>query len=281
MDKTVRKRWTILIFVLSFVCIERLCHLATDGFSIRRIQPPASIDHRFASTKPCPNIYEILDQPFYYLASGSQSFTFISKDGQCVLKFFKVKPGLFALHKYRKREKSFYRACQSCLINKKHFKAESAILCCHLRPSEFDLPTVVLHGPAGSVTHQQLNDVPFVLQKHIETIDKRLLRLKTLGDKHKKERTIDSLLELMVKRYRLGYSDKDPNWILNFGFCDDRVVAVDVGGLIDDRPQLKEYFLNHELDKAAKKAIRWLKKNDPELIPYVVKKVADIKSEMR
>ena len=275
------KGWLVLVYALGFICLERLCHLSTDGFSIRRIQAPAKPKVQFAQSSLKPHVCDYLGQPFYYLASGSQSFTFISKDGLYVLKFFKVRPGLFALHKTRKREKSFYRACESCLISKKHFKTESALLFCHLAPSKLELPTVTLHGPAGSVTHQKLNEVPFLLQRHVETIDKRLLRLKMLGDKRQKERTIDSLLQLMVKRYRLGYSDKDPNWILNFGFCDDRVVAVDVGGLISDRPRLKDYFLDHELDKAAEKTICWLKQNDPELIPYVVKKVADIKLEMR
>ncbi len=276
-----RKSLIVFACVLGFICVERLCHLATDGFSIQRIQAPSNPDPLYAPSPVNHTTYQYLGQPFYYLASGSQSFTFISEDGQCVLKFFKIKPGFLSLHKYRKRIKSFYRACQSCLINKKQFKVESAIIFCHLTPSKLELPTVRLHGPAGSVCYQNLSDVPFVLQKHVETIDKRLLRLKSLGDRRGKERTIDCLLDLMVKRYRLGFSDKDPNWILNFGFSDDRVVAVDVGGLIDNRANLKEYFLNHELDKAAAKTIRWLKHNDPELIPYVEKKVTDIKNEIR
>ncbi|MCP5509859.1 MAG: hypothetical protein H7A39_05570 [Chlamydiales bacterium] len=271
----------IALFLVGFIAVERLCHLATDGFSLSRIQLRYQIDDCYKPDAPPDGLFLKIDQPFRYLASGSQSFAFISKDGNYVLKFFKLQGSLYALHKGSKRRRSFAHAFQSCLINERLFNDESNIIYCHLTPSNFKLPNVELLGPGKIVYHQDLSTVPFVIQKFAETTKHRLTRLKKLGDLKAREQMIDSLIALMLKRYLLGYSDKDPNWIENFGFLGDRAVSVDVGGLIGHRHNLKTYFLDRELVKTQNKAIAWLNVHDPELVPYVEKKVAALKNQIQ
>ena len=269
-----------LIFTLGFIAVERLCHLATDGFSLARIQPVHIPEAHFNPKQPNALTCAILSQPFTYYASGSQSFAFLSSDGQYILKFFKLRPSLYSFYKQKKRYHSFKRCFESCLYHQKFFQKESGVVYCHLAPSNFAMPIATLIDPSGCRLHQPLNSVPFVLQKRAEMTSQRFLRFKQTEDIASAKRSIDHLLNLMVKRYRLGFSDKDPNWINNFGFIDDYPISLDIGGLIADRPNLKHYFLHRELTKAEEKATTWLKVHHPELIPYLNEKFTDVKNKI-
>lgn len=276
-----RPKWITrsLIVFCAFFAVERICHQLTDGFSVNRVHLNFAPQKEFYPEPPSAEIVDALKQPYAYLGSGSQSFAFKSDDGRYVLKFFKLGTSIwkrFNLPRFERRKHSFVRAFESCLIYQNRLKQESGLLYCHLNPSDYDLPTTTLVDRNRCLLPLQLSQVPFVLQKHIEPTSARLTRLKGLADA---KVTIDQLFDFLITRYEMGLSDKDPNLAENFGFIDDQVVSLDVGGLIPDRENLKEYFFTHELLKAKWKLNRWLKVNDPDLIPYVDEKVADIISK--
>ena len=150
---------------------------------------------------------------------------------------------------------------------------------CHLKPSTHPLPTVDLIDRCGRHLPIAISDVPFVIQRYVEPTSVRLRHLQALKDARRQKRTIDQLFDLLIKRYHLGLSDKDPNLIKNFGFIGGRAMTIDVSGLVTHREDLTEYFYEEELIRARDKTVRWLKKNNPELIPYVEEKVADIISQ--
>jgi len=249
-----------------------------------RIYPPFQVDAFFDPSPPTHEIYKQLDQPYRYLGSGSQSFAFLSEDGQYVLKFFKLKTGYWrlpSLSRSQRRQESFITAFNSCLIHASTFKNESGVLYCHLKASKHNLPTVTLIDRNRRLLSLDLSTLPFVLQKYAEPVDQRLLRYKMANDRKSAEQTIDQLFGLLLKRYHLGLSDRDPNLITNFGFIDDQVVSIDVGGLVKNRQNLKTYFYDHEILKAKNKCNRWLFKHHPELVDHVEKIVEDIISSER
>ena len=272
----------VLLFFACFTFVERLCHIATDGFSIIRIYPPFQIDATFEPAAPTAEVCKQLNQPYRYLGSGSQSFAFLSEDGRYVLKFFKLRTGYWrlpSLSRPKRRRESFMSAFKSCNIHEKTFSEESGILYCHLKASNHHLPTATLIDRNHRLLSLDLSTVPFVLQRYAEPVDQRLIRHKNAKDLESAKQTLDQLFSLLVKRYQLGLSDRDPNLITNFGFIDDHVVSIDVGGLVDNREDLTSYFYNHEIFKAQRKCNRWLQKHNPELIPYVEKIVEDIISK--
>ena len=246
----------------------------TDGFSMRRIYLNFETKERWRPNEPDFETKQILSQPFRYLSSGSQSFAFVSEDDKYVLKFFKIRPGYWKRSK-PKRAESFGQAFDSCLIYQSKLQQESGLIYCHLSPSNLKFGQVTLID-AGKAMHKlEINQVPFVIQKRIETTKTRLLNCE------EREKAIDSLFDLLVKRYQMGLSDKDPNLAENFGFIGDKAVSLDVGGLVSDKENLTDYFLSHELPDAGAKLNRFLKKHHPELSAYVDKKVADIISSSR
>ncbi|MCP5492026.1 MAG: hypothetical protein H7A40_03155 [Chlamydiales bacterium] len=279
-----RLAFNALIFFACFTLVERLCHLATDGFSVMRIYPPFQIDSFFDPPAPSQEVCKHLNQSYRYLGSGSQSFAFLSEDGQYVLKFFKLKTGYWrvpSLSRPKRRRESFTAAFQSCLIHADTFKDESGVVYCHLKASNHNLPTVTLIDRNRRLLSLDLSTLPFVLQKYAEPVDQRLLRFKKANDRKSAEQTIDQLFNVLLKRYHLGLSDRDPNLITNFGFIDNQAVSIDVGGLVNNRQDLKTYFCEHEILKAKHKCNRWLYKHNPDLVDHVEKIVEDIISSER
>ena len=273
-----------LLFLACFILVERLCHQATDGFSMLRIYPPFQIDSSFDPTAPTQAVSNQLKQSYHYLGSGSQSFAFISEDGRYVLKFFKLKDGYWkrpSLSRQKRRRESFISAFKSCKIHAELFKEESGVLYCHLKASRLDLPKVELIDCNRRRLPLNLSTVPFVFQRYAEPVDQRLLRFKEMNDLDSAKQTISQLFNLLLKRYHLGLSDRDPNLITNFGFIDDKAISIDVGGLVKNREDLKTYFYTHEIFKAQNKCNRWLKLHHPDLIHYVDKIVEDIISKER
>ena len=112
------------LFLLLFFGVERLCHRATDGFALVNIYSPKGSDHGLQTDFPLSISNVNLDQPFYYLNSGSQSYVFLSNDGQTILKFFKFQhmrippwieylplPSSLAEKRAKKREKKKFNVC--------------------------------------------------------------------------------------------------------------------------------------------------------------------------
>ena len=79
--------------LLTFFGLERLCHMATDGFALARITHPLQANGEFPppilSSEETMTLKKILSQPFHYLSCGGQTYVFTSDDGHYVIKFLK------------------------------------------------------------------------------------------------------------------------------------------------------------------------------------------------
>src|SRR6267154_2622896 len=84
----------IFVLLLAAVLLKKFCYSKTDGFALYKILSSLSYCSDWEVTPLTPQnneeIATILNQPFYYFAKGAQSYVFVSKDGQVVIKFFRI-----------------------------------------------------------------------------------------------------------------------------------------------------------------------------------------------
>lgn len=119
----------------------------------------------------------------------------------------------------------------------------------------------------------------FILQSYAKPIPETLLELKKNHQKEKAEQLINHLLGYLLLRREKGFTDKDPNFLSNFGLIDTRVVSLDIGGLIKDPKKDLSYFYGHELEKVKRKLLPLLKRYYPELADYADKRIQDLQND--
>lgn len=274
------------------ICFGLKCYdKIVDGFYLYRIKGPSILHTRTPSfDKDILLVNKALDQPFNYLASGSQSFVFISADKKFILKFFKhyrwktpfyISWIPFLKESWTKRRVDGLKATyQSCLFCIEEFKQETALIYMQLNPSDTIQKTIKLHNRLGKSYSISLNEMSFVLQKYAEPTSEHLLKLKALKEDATAKLHIRALFTNILQKRTKGFTDKDPNFLNNFGFVNGEAVSVDVGGLIKDPKKDNSYFCNHELKKVARTLLPWLQKHYPELLPYTTTLINEIKEEI-
>lgn len=274
------------LFLLLFFGIERICHLATDGFALVNIYSPKGDSSAWKSNQPLPFS---LDQPFYYLSSGSQSYVFISKDGKNILKFFKFQhmrippwieyiplPSPFAKRRDAKRKKKrdiLVRTMNSYQIAFEHLSEETGLLYIHLAPSSHLNQTITIYDKLGKRHLINLDKVEFVLQKKAtlvyETIDKWMRN----EQKAEAENGLHNLLQLALNRCKKGIFDKDPDFSTNFGFIDKTPIQIDVGRLSLDEKEKDPGIHCGELIRITRDFQKWIEKNHPTLLEFFDKEI--------
>jgi hypothetical protein len=279
---------SFLIILAIVKCYDK----AIDGFYLYRIKGPGDITFPMPSfeTPDLSLIEPILDQPFYYLASGSQSFVFVSADGQFTLKFFKhyrwKKLFYFSYFPFltapwaKKRADGLKATYHSCLFCMKHFKEETALIYIQLKPSTDFTKTLTLYNRLGKKYTLALNELSFALQRYAEPTPEHLLHLKSLKQDDLAKAHLKALFIHILKKRHQGFTDKDPNFLNNFGFVGDKAISIDIGGIIKDPKKDDHYFCDHELKKVSRALLPWLEKHYPELVPYTLQLIEDVKMQV-
>ncbi len=232
----IKKAALVLFF---FLCTERLCHLATDGFTIRGIfRTEDTID--ISAKTPIPTA---LTQEFSYLGRGAQCYAFESQDSQYVLKFFRRR----RLAKSKERKERYFT---SCILAEKHLKEETGLEYLHLHPD--DIGMLRIKDKLGIVHTISTKNTPFILQKKATPFYQTLKAMS-----HNPafiEKTRSSLKDLIAKRCAEGICDKDPDLATNFGFVGERLIQFDIGRYY--KAPLKE---QEEMDKLLRPLEQWIK----------------------
>ena len=266
-----------------------------DGFYLYKITTPKNLSkienlNLQSSCLDLPLTQEALNQPYYYLASGSQCFVFVSQDKKFVLKFFnhhrwktpqhlgKI-PLPFTTNWIRLRQEGLRSTYKSCCFCINELSKETAVINLELMPNQKYSSNITLYNRLGKRYDIALNSMTFILQKHADSTAKKFLKLKAAHEDQEAKQLLDKLFDHLISRRLKGFTDKDPNLLNNFGLIDNQVVSIDIGGLIKDPKKDLSYFYNHELKKVARQLMPWLKKNYPELTPYADEKIALLKKE--
>lgn len=227
----------------------------------------------------------ILNQPFTYLAQGHQTFVFLSRDGQYVLKLFKKdylnRSGIlhllppvppfrsFLLHQGAARE-SRRKKLLSGYETAYAYDRENCGLCYyHPRRVEKGDFRVVFDSEV-----QDLNDYVFAIQVKAVTTKQELSRLISLQNKEAVKVRLAELIDLYVSEYRRGIYDKDHNVFDNTGFYKEKAVRQDAGKIVRDPFGMTEEFMRSDLGKIIDQRLGpWLRTHDPahasELFDYL------------
>jgi len=277
-----------LFILLLFFGIERLCHRATDGFALVNIYSPKGEAYPWQSDLPLKESEILLDEPFYYLNSGSQSYVFLSKDGQTVLKFFKFQhmrippwmdglplPAPLAKKKAKKRA-VLLRTMNSYKIAFEAMREETALLYVHLAPSSNLKKKVTVYDKIGKRHVIDLDKVEFVLQKRATLVYDTLDSWMANGERERAEKGIHDLLELAVSRCKKGIFDKDPDFSTNFGFVGSQPVQIDVGRLTPSAEESNPAVYRGEIVRITRSFQEWIEKNHPDLLDFLDKEITAV-----
>jgi hypothetical protein len=247
---------------LSWIAIER-----TD-FSYQKILIPLSYEDPELESR---DVQQVLQQPFYFLGKGRQSFVFESEDGKTVLKFFNQKyfqipwyAFAFPKERIKRRQREFFYL-NSYKIAEKFLSKETAILYLHFGKTK-GLPIVKVTDRASRSFDINLNAVPFVLQRKGEPLYAALKAIQRSEGNVGLLPVLDAFLELIKKRIAMGIGDADQDVEHNFGFLDGKPFHIDPGRLYlcdfseKDLPTHQWWRATHSLRK-------WLQRQYPEIVP--------------
>ncbi len=286
-----------LLLVSAGVLTERVYYWQNRGFHLSKIaSSQTSID-----CPPPAGVDALLDQPFRFLGAGGTSFVFLGEDGKTILKVFKhhqlffkhslfhlAFPGvcdawriqkiLFREKEHRHKRHSFF--FNSCSLSFQALKEETGLIYLTLSPNKYFDRQITLYDAWGIPHSFNLSQTEFALQRRAKLLFPYFKELIEQGRQDEAQKAIDAMISLIVLRCKNGIGDRDPNLRINFGFLDGKAIEFDLGSYYSD-PSLKSpfktatevFFMTFALQK-------WLEKESPELLNYLLEKIAKIHAEV-
>ncbi|WP_420422319.1 hypothetical protein [Simkania sp.] len=296
-----KRRTQIALFIflglITVAGVERAFYYLKDGFSPKSITSKLAAHPQWnaaISEQDQKLALEILSQDFHYLGSGSQSFVFESQDERYVIKFFKHKR--WQLHPLyeslplpskleakrnrwkRKKAGTVNNTFLSCKASYELFQQDTGVIFVHLnRTDDLEL-TLRVKDRLGLTYELNLDSLQFVLQKRAIPTDVYLLSLREKGATEQAKKAIREMLAFTKRRAELGYSDKDPHLIRNFGFLENQAIEIDVGGFHKDPKKDFRYYQTFELHRIQNKLLPWLEEHYPEIAPFAKEEIFNIGS---
>lgn len=277
----------ILILGLGLLGLARLYFRLTDDFRISNISydmpyksdwdvPPMDVEQQKEFDK-------ILNQEFFYVGKGAQSYAFRSADDKYILKFFKfkhLKPSIFveaipAIGFLKDiKEKQVER--KNRLLNSVFdgyrlayavHAPETGLIFIHLNKSQHLNKIVTVKDKLGLEKQINLDQVPFILQEKVKTTRMVMTELMNAKNLSMVETRIRQIFDLYLLEYSKGIYDRDHGVMHNTGFIGDRAIHLDVGKLTkDDRmKEMKNY--KPDLLLIVRKFNVWFKANYPNDYP--------------
>lgn len=283
----------ITAYVLVIFFAVRIYYRATDDFSPSSIT--LDIPRHTQWQLPSPTISEqhtvqtILNQPFSYLGKGSQSYVFLSEDGDYVLKFFKRKhlqpsrtlltirsvPFLksYSDHRIKKLSMSLTRAMMGYKNAYEMRKDECGLVFVHLNKFQLNLVPVLVKDKMGWEHHIDLNQTLFILQKKAKTTKEVLSEALDKKDVSLAKRRIRQVLDHYHSEYKAGVYDQDYGILKNKGFIGEKPILLDAGKLIKTEKIKDPKVYRGHLEKNVRRLSNWLRNNYPTYHKEIVKDI--------
>jgi hypothetical protein len=247
--------WRLVILsliILSFYGLGRLYYRLTGGFTVSNItsdfpfQPQWEVRPLLSSEQA--ELMKALDQPYYYLGKGCQSYVFTSLDGQNVIKFFKYQryrlqpwlayfPPLPAIVKYReekmkKKWKKLDGFVQSWKIAFENLKEETGLAFVHLNKTNHLQHDLTLYDKMGIKHVVSLDQMEFCVQRRARMLCETLLDYKAQGHLAEAQQLIHQLLNMILSEYSRGLADNDHALMQNTGVAQGKPMHIDVGQFV-------------------------------------------------
>jgi hypothetical protein len=247
-----------IVFFIVFVTCLLLLPVAfkkiTCGFRIAKMH----LDFPYRSeweTEVVPSLEKILNQRFYFLGKGAQSYVFEDKAGQYVIKLFRYDQPML--------EEKIVRLFNACKIAYDELKEETGLIYIHLNQTSLQLPILHFQDAIGRYYKIPLDKYRFAVQKKAKAFRETLQMAR--GNAPIMQKRIDQFLTLLLARTRKGILNSDPNLSRNFGFLEDRAIEFDFGNYLYDPKLNKEA----EMRRFTSRLKIWLQKQAPEWVFYL------------
>lgn len=281
--------------LFSIIFLKRFCYSKTDGFALYKITSSFSFHPEWETYLPQKQeeeVLKILDQPFYYLARGAQSYVFVSADGQVVIKFFRLYhliPPLwitalsfplplmpYKVHKILSKRKELNTDFQSYKIAYEEMKEETGLLYLHLNKTNYLKKRLKIYDKIGIAYELDLDHMEFLIQKKGMLVYPTIEHLmKTQGDVAAKE-AITALIQLLLHRCHKGIFDKDPELNTNFGFLGMTPVQIDVGRFRWQTEHKSPETIRNEIIRITDHFRQWLDLHYPPLAVHLMEEIQKI-----
>jgi hypothetical protein len=235
---------------------------------------------------------QALSQPYHYLGSGGQCFSFVSADGKYVIKFIKQKafeiplwmnhfPFPFLIYWLRekkviKKEGKRHRAFTAFKLSFDLLPGETGLLYIHLNRTEHLNKTLPFCDALGKTHLLNLDELEFVVQRKADLAYAVLDSLMEKREIENAKLAIDQLLSLNVKLYREGFQNRDCNFRSNCGFIDTRAIVIDVGRIIYDEEIKNPKIYKEHLRQTTVKFRHYLSTSHPELLSHFDQSIAKL-----
>lgn len=276
----------LFLIIALFFGVERLCHRATDGFAMMNVYAPPGDNDRWKTDEPLPD--GLCDQSFRYLNSGSQSYVFVSEDGETVLKLFKFQhmrtPPIFDFlpskgklgEKRAKKRKVLERTLESLTLAYTEMKEEAGLLYLHLAKTNHLHKEITFTDKIGRTHTLDLDGVEFLLQKRGTLAYHAIDRWMSNGDQKTAEEAIHQLLTLAKGRCLKGIFDKDPDFSTNLGFIGTKPFQMDFGRLSHSEREKDSDVYGPEMIRITRNFEGWIAENHPNLLASFKKDLDEI-----
>ena len=278
-------------FLLACVLLKKFCYSKTDGFALTKISSPLSYcsEWETPSSRYNEEVAALLDQPYYYLAKGAQSYVFRSQDDKTVIKFFRIyhlRPPAwlmalslplplqpYKVHKMIQKRMELDKDFQSYQIAFQEMKEETGLLYLHLNKTGHLKKTLTIYDKLGIAHELDLDQMHFLVQKKASLVYPRIAQMVQDEGMEAAKEAITGLVKLLVSRCEKGIFDKDPDLNTNFGFIHNIPVQIDIGRFRKEQEQ-KEY--RDEVMRITDNFRQWLDANYPPLSEHLLLEIQQI-----
>lgn len=219
----------ILLLMLTPWLGYRLYHHLYYRYLLTDLVLDYSIQERWETPLPPDNLQSILSQPFHYLGQGAQSYAFVSKDGNYVLKIFHYK---HTQNETKKHKLIAYFNAYS--LGYQLLPEECGIIYQQLTPATGIEKEVFFTDRLGLSHKIQLQNVRYVIQKKTIPAQEIITPLLQANNTPQAKIYIQAITDLIEKERKLGLYDIDTGVLHNMGFIGSQLVHFDLGKLVYD-----------------------------------------------
>jgi len=231
----------------------------TYGFRLAKMRLDFPYHPEWEIPPPPPELRAILQQPFYFIGKGAQSYVFEGEDGKYVVKLFRYdQPSL---------ESKILLLFNACKMAYDFLRAETGLVYIHLNPTPMELPTLFCKDAIGRGYKFPLDHYRFAVQKKGKAF--RAVLEEAKDHPLEMQKRLDQFIDLLQSRTAKGIFNSDPNLSRNFGFLETRAIEFDFGNY-RHRADLDRIS---EMERYTSKLRLWLSRCAPEWVAYLDQRV--------
>lgn len=276
-----------LLLIVSIAWLDHAFFKKNHSFCLRYIFSTLPVSAEKEQLPPQVN--SILEEKFFYLAKGHQSFVFVSEDGEYILKFYRfpshlrpmswiTHPVAYLFDKNRIKIKDYNldklrSSFESYRIAYNELKEESGLIYLHLDKTDHLKKRIVLVDSLGVSYLVDLDSTHFLVQKKGELIFPLLSNLVKQEKLDDAKKVIDEVIALIVTRCHKGIADLDPVLEKNYGWLAGKAIHLDSGRF----KKVETLSEKEEVLRITKGLKVWLQETNPDLLAHYENRVDSLR----